>query len=64
MEADHEIEEVHRVDIELVAQVEPDGLGWEFLRGSEARGWAEAGGARRADRPWLAVYRRRTPALR
>jgi hypothetical protein len=51
-------------DVELVAQVEPDGLDWELLRGSQARGWAEAGGAQRADRPWLAVYRRRAPALR
>jgi hypothetical protein len=51
-------------DIELVAQVDPDGLGWELLRGSQARGWAEAGGAQRADRPWLAVYRRRTSVLR
>jgi hypothetical protein len=51
-------------EVELVAQVEPDGLGWEFLRGSRARGWAEAGGAQRADRPWLAVYRRRSPVLR
>ena len=51
-------------DVELVAQVEADGLDWELLRGSQARAWAEAGGARRGDRPWLAVYRRRAPALR
>jgi 4-amino-4-deoxy-L-arabinose transferase-like glycosyltransferase len=50
--------------IELVAQVEPDGLDWELLHGSEARRWADAGGAQRAERPWLAVYRRRAPLLR
>ena len=50
--------------IELVAQVEPEGRGWEFAHGSAAERWAAAGGAQRGDLPWLAVYRRRIPVLR